>query len=100
MFLWKIATFYKDSKALSLDFDFCSFCWDNREANLVVHALIKYAFHQLISFSCNNDFLSPFGIEAWSRDVVSVWQLILNLKNMFSNPENSPLYLVTEKIVK
>ena len=68
---WKIDTFYKDSKILSLDFDVCSFCRVYREVNSVAHALAKFISHHSLFFCCNFESLPPSVLEAWLRNVAA-----------------------------
>ena len=76
---WKIDTFCKDSKTLSLDFDVCSFCWVYfctkkfvRTQQLVTHALAKFASYKLFYFCYNFDSLTPSVSEACLRDVAAL----------------------------
>uniref|UniRef100_A0A2N9IGZ4 Reverse transcriptase domain-containing protein n=1 Tax=Fagus sylvatica TaxID=28930 RepID=A0A2N9IGZ4_FAGSY len=65
---WSIAVICDNVKCLALEFNFCSFCWVNREANMVAHTLAKVVppiLSPVLYFPKN---LPAFLEEAWFRD--------------------------------
>jgi hypothetical protein len=65
---WSIAVICDNVKCLALEFNFCSFCWVNREANMVAHTLAKVVppiLSPVLYFLKN---LPALLEEAWFRD--------------------------------
>jgi ribonuclease HI len=69
---WKIAAIVSDVNFLSLDFVSCCFSWVKREANMVAHALAKFAVSFNSGFSCNVTSLPSPVREAWQGDMLFV----------------------------
>uniref|UniRef100_A0A2N9I5P8 Reverse transcriptase domain-containing protein n=1 Tax=Fagus sylvatica TaxID=28930 RepID=A0A2N9I5P8_FAGSY len=69
---WKIAAIVSDVNFLSLDFVSCCFSWVKREANMVAHALAKFAVSFNSDFSCNATSLPSPIRETWQRDMLFV----------------------------
>ena len=57
-----------DVRSLAIDFNFCSFCWVKREANMIAHTLAKLGLQLELPavFFLKN--LLPLVEEAWFRD--------------------------------
>lgn len=47
---WRIDTLCFESKACSLDFNFCSFSWVGMEANIVAHFSVKFVCLKILLF--------------------------------------------------
>ena len=65
---WNIEVLCGDAMSLAAEFNFCSFCWVKREANMIAHTLAKLVTPSKLTtvFSPNN---LPFLVdEAWFRD--------------------------------
>jgi hypothetical protein len=56
---WMITSICNDILELSKVFRSCNFCWVKREANVVVHSLVKAAALSSLSFNCNFSAIPP-----------------------------------------
>ena len=70
---WKIRVLCSNTKLLALSFMSCSFVWVRRDANHMAHSLAKAAHFLTLRFHCNQEALPPFVLEAWRRDLLSVF---------------------------
>ena len=57
-----------DVRSLAVDFNFCSFCWVKREANMVAHTLAKLGPQLELPAVFFPKNLSSLVKEAWFRD--------------------------------
>uniref|UniRef100_A0A2N9G9A9 Reverse transcriptase domain-containing protein n=1 Tax=Fagus sylvatica TaxID=28930 RepID=A0A2N9G9A9_FAGSY len=65
---WNIEVICNDVRSLAVDFNFCSFCWVKREANMVAHTLAKLGPQLELPAVFFPKNLPPLVEEAWFRD--------------------------------
>ena len=65
---WNIEVIYNDVRSLAVDFNFCSFCWVKREANMVAYTLAKLGPQLELPAVFFPKNLPPLVEEAWFRD--------------------------------
>ena len=69
---WPLHAICQEVKTLLSSLSFVIFYWVRRDANLVAHALAKFASRNSYFFYCNFESLPPLVKKAWLRNVVCV----------------------------